>query len=491
MNRSIFIVDKKKHKFSIPYLPTHIIIDILSRLPLKTLLDCQLVCKDWLSLISDLHFAKVHLSRSPVSILIKPTHHHRRKIRLIDVGLQTLPNTHPLDAQLTFNPKTHYPIIGDRIVNSCNGLILSNDISEPVFVSNPIVGEFVTIPRSYGDGRFDGATSALGFCPLTNKYKVIQFFLKSVSFDPITGLKIYGEEAEAEIYTLGQAPWPGIWRKLGRVPYHLSKHSFNSSMNGVLYWLTSTPDSPGFIRCFDFGSERFRAVPEPPEFDLENNAGLHHLSLGVLRDRLSICDYSSPRHVDIWIMKDINTKESWCKEFVIKNVIVNRQPLNYCEPIMILKSGEILMLVNRNALVQYYPKLGIFKILHIYGIGIKSEVYATAHIPSFVSPAEVAKGQRFTAYWKPRRSEILNKMFELMKSQSSGQTVNKPLQFCRRPMDVSVEDCLLKLKMLPGITPGDPLHMFGTMILDRPDARKEFMGLPSDEIRVAWLEKMR
>ncbi|KAH7844011.1 hypothetical protein Vadar_023336 [Vaccinium darrowii] len=260
-------------------------------------------------------------------------------------------------------------------------------------------------------------------------------------------------------------------------------------MNGVLYWLTFTPESPGFIRCFDFGSEQFRAVPEPPEFDLENNAGLNHMSLGVLRDRLSICDFSSPCHVDIWIMKDINTKESWCKEFLIKNVIVNRQPLNYCEPIMILKSGEILMLVNRNALVQYNPKSGIFKNLHIYGI--KSEFYATAHIPSFVSPADVAEGQRFTAYWKPRRTEILNKMFELMKTQSSEQTIHKPLQLRQHPMDVSVEDCLLKLKMLPGITPGDPLHMFGTMILDRPDARKEFMGLPSDELRVAWLEKMR
>lgn len=58
-------------------------------------------------------------------------------------------------------------------------------------------------------------------------------------------------------------------------------------------------------------------------------------------------------------MGDYDIKESWSREFVIENAIDKRGQLDYCEPIMILKGGEIMMLVN-NALVQYNPMVGSF-----------------------------------------------------------------------------------------------------------------------------------
>ncbi|KAG5254949.1 F-box associated domain, type [Salix suchowensis] len=48
-----------------------LMIDILSRLPVKTILSFMCVCKTWLRLISDKDFATHHLSRSPPGILIK------------------------------------------------------------------------------------------------------------------------------------------------------------------------------------------------------------------------------------------------------------------------------------------------------------------------------------------------------------------------------------------------------------------------------------
>lgn len=41
-----------------------IVVNILSRLPVKTLLRCKLVSKSWLSIISSRDFIKTHLSRS-------------------------------------------------------------------------------------------------------------------------------------------------------------------------------------------------------------------------------------------------------------------------------------------------------------------------------------------------------------------------------------------------------------------------------------------
>ncbi|CAL5393947.1 unnamed protein product [Camellia sinensis] len=115
--------------------------------------------------------------------------------------------------------------------------------------------------------------------------------------------------------------------------------------------------------------------------------------VGVLRDSLSISDFSNPFHWDIWIAKDYGIKESWSKEFVIGNVIGMRGYGDYYETIMILKNSEILMHFNKGVLVLYSPKEGRVEKLNIDGININPAFCGTAHIPSFVSLKDVAKGE--------------------------------------------------------------------------------------------------
>ncbi|CAL5391081.1 unnamed protein product [Camellia sinensis] len=115
--------------------------------------------------------------------------------------------------------------------------------------------------------------------------------------------------------------------------------------------------------------------------------------VGVLRDSLSISDFSNPFHWDIWITKDYGIKESWSKEFVIGNVIGMRGYGDYYETIMILKNSEILMHFNKGVLVLYSPKEGRVEKLNIDGININPAFCGTAHIPSFVSLKDVAKGE--------------------------------------------------------------------------------------------------
>ncbi|THF98722.1 F-box protein At3g07870-like [Camellia sinensis] len=404
------IIPNKKNKHSIPKeLPTQIILEILSRLPIKILFLCQLVSKHWLSLIPDPHFAKLHLSRSQVNLLIKPKY-RSSLLRLVD--LQILHKIHPREAQLKFIPKINFPPLGIKVVNSCNGLLCLCNVPE-IFICNPILCEYTCLPFPIYDGEYDRYITAFGFSPKTNQYKVIRFFIQRFveffdptiknfvasffnplteelddSFDPITELRTSREEAKAIIYTIGE----GSWRNMGSVPYFLTNHSFNSFVNGALHWLNFARDSPDFICCFDFGSEQFRVVPEPPEFGLRRKEFPDHIRVGVLRDSLSICDFSNPFCIDIWLMKDYGIKESWSKELVIENGIGKRGNLDRHEPIMILKSGEILMLVNKDSLVMYKPKLGKFKKLNTYGI--KSEFYGIAHTPSLVSLRDVAKGER-------------------------------------------------------------------------------------------------
>ncbi|MCI34852.1 F-box/kelch-repeat protein, partial [Trifolium medium] len=48
----------------LPTLPFELIVEILSKLPVKSLMQFQCVCKSWKSLISDPNFAKKHLRMS-------------------------------------------------------------------------------------------------------------------------------------------------------------------------------------------------------------------------------------------------------------------------------------------------------------------------------------------------------------------------------------------------------------------------------------------
>ncbi|KAF7831445.1 putative F-box domain-containing protein [Senna tora] len=47
-------------------LPSPITTNILLRLPIKSVLICKCVCKDWHTIISDPHFAKLHFKDAPV-----------------------------------------------------------------------------------------------------------------------------------------------------------------------------------------------------------------------------------------------------------------------------------------------------------------------------------------------------------------------------------------------------------------------------------------
>ncbi|KAL7218806.1 hypothetical protein ACSBR2_011970 [Camellia fascicularis] len=188
--------------------------------------------------------------------------------------------------------------------------------------------------------------TAFGFSLKTNQYKVIRFFLQEVVYiDHNTQMGSYREEAEAKIYTIGGE---GLWRNMGKVPYHLTNHSFNSFVMELFIGLISTMIVPASL-LFRFGTEEFRSGNE----------------------------------------------ESWSKEFVIGNVVSNKKGgFDYYEPIMIPKTGEILMLYNKDGLVLYDPKLGGFKKLSIYWI--KSEFYGAAHNPSLVSLCDVAEGEYFS-----------------------------------------------------------------------------------------------
>ncbi|XVF28464.1 hypothetical protein REPUB_Repub15cG0031500 [Reevesia pubescens] len=136
----------KEAKGLLTYLPTVIVMDILSRLPLKSLLNCRYVCKTWLQqIISDPHFSKLHQSRSAINIL---NHNgsprcESRNILLYQIDKAPQGDRIQID-EMKFTPRFNLPNSSFELVNSCNGLLcLCRFLHKSLHVCNPCL-EFET-----------------------------------------------------------------------------------------------------------------------------------------------------------------------------------------------------------------------------------------------------------------------------------------------------------------------------------------------------------
>ncbi|KAM1168427.1 hypothetical protein FF1_030312 [Malus domestica] len=199
-----------------------LVVDILSRiLCVRTVLNCKCVCKEWLSIISDPRFARLHLRRSPIGILMDVLHSYSTVIELdfaqivegaagSDFGVEKKP----------FTAKNNLPNFQFVLINSCNGLLCF-----------------------YGP-ETDGLIG-------TNEYKVLQTTSSNNEFNG---------EREAEIYTLGT----GVWTSIGTVPQTILTRStnkaiqlpFDSYLHGAQHW--APYDLSEFsIHSFNFEREQF------------------------------------------------------------------------------------------------------------------------------------------------------------------------------------------------------------------------------------------
>ncbi|GJV38526.1 F-box associated domain containing protein [Tanacetum coccineum] len=55
---------------TIEALPGNIMADVITRLPVKTIIYCKCVCKNWRELVYDSYFVNLHISISPAGVMI-------------------------------------------------------------------------------------------------------------------------------------------------------------------------------------------------------------------------------------------------------------------------------------------------------------------------------------------------------------------------------------------------------------------------------------
>ncbi|KAI8557006.1 hypothetical protein RHMOL_Rhmol05G0300300 [Rhododendron molle] len=262
-------------------LPFEITIEILSRLPVKSLLRFKSVCKTWYDLIQTPHFISKNLL----------THSTRNHTPLLETSF-ILVNEND-EMSLIYNDgcnkgpiKLDFPFLDISYNRSTWGYgwdscLLIGGISNvlvcislsivgcPLFLCNPSTRQFREIPNfhwNYENGH--RVSFGFGFHPSTNDYKLIQIVLYS---SPIRKYNI-----RADLYVMSTDIWTEIdFNKLSLFLGEMNEWgeydslviiagSSATALNGVFYWPACVvPTDQVVVMSFDMGNEVFRRIRTP------------------------------------------------------------------------------------------------------------------------------------------------------------------------------------------------------------------------------------
>ncbi|KAH7844818.1 hypothetical protein Vadar_031977 [Vaccinium darrowii] len=338
MGRSKRKANQKTTAATVSDLPNHIMCDILSRLPLDSIFTCKRVCKIWHNLILEPCFAKLHLSRSPLSLVFFRHSNTNNSPSYFEIlQLNDPPDLDQHNATMKFRTEIYFPHRYVQIVASCNGSILLSNWASPysndlvIIVCNPLRGHHLIVPVPPKLALRTHHFAGLGFVhsSSTNTYKVLIF---TRTHNPA---RLY-----CDTFTIGI---DDEWRSIGDTgkPPAVFPSQF-VFLNGALHWIGF--ENSRVICYFDIEKEQFGSFPLPSLFEEGR------IWLGVVDNWLYI-HHGHPYHLwKFWVMKDYGDFGSWTLECVIEGSITHGRPVKLLK---MLKDGTLLMILKRFSSVSY------------------------------------------------------------------------------------------------------------------------------------------
>lgn len=285
----------------VPHLPEEMIFEILSFLPVLSILPCKLVCKLWESIISSTKFVEAHLTNLyqkqqflPSSVLVDVHGNKDREIYWVDSN----EDIRKFKLPQKFNGTT-------RFVDSCNGLVIfANSCADVIYLWNPMIKRSKILPtpkiKAYWIGNI-----GFGFDSISNDYKVLRIALTKGSSNLLS-------VSEVEVYSANADSWKEI-----RVPKIFENIYFYPencvhAQPGVLYLEGSDSE----LLSFDLHTERFRIHPyfSPERYGIVSNVFDFEGSIGMVFK--SFVDGSAV--FSLWTVDSVCGKVFWNKKFELE-----------------------------------------------------------------------------------------------------------------------------------------------------------------------------
>ncbi|KAF8011799.1 hypothetical protein BT93_I0059 [Corymbia citriodora subsp. variegata] len=355
-----------------PKLPHDVAVEILKRLPARSLLQFRCVCRSWRSTIDDPCFVALHSSPSAVD----PSN---RYLVCLDFGdhLNPVQNTCSLFSNgsltLPFQSQIEIPFVTPHpnryvVVGSCDGLICvsensSNGYGQMMYVWNLFTRKHRAVRLLSPEQQnlsMEGARVVQGFYfdAKSNDYNVVSIFL----FPDLHPFCLRNRKPRMEIYSLGTDSWRTLECEVPAI--RLSKRAV--FLNGNLHRYANNQKRLGFgsIASFDVAGEVFDEMVLPEEMldDLDIDSIHLEFSVAVLNELLTVfisvgkeAGHSDLNSVcSIWVTRDYDVPESWTKLYTFE---VSGQALAFDG---FAWNGELLIEINFEKRVSWNPITGQF-----------------------------------------------------------------------------------------------------------------------------------
>ncbi|XP_071903724.1 F-box/kelch-repeat protein At3g06240-like [Coffea arabica] len=383
-------------------LPQELIIDILLRLPTKSIGKLRLVSKPWHSLLYDPLFIKAHLAfhldDQEKLIIVSSSSTPAFQYFTINFSTTTFPSPNNyVRISQKLNRLLENTLSSARIVGSCNGLVLvANDglrrrefsskhllALDTMYLVNPTTKERLRLPKGPFNLVVGNAGVAFGYDSFNDDYKIIW---------PYGGTTIRRSENFVIVFSLRN----GTCRRLYNCSYAPTTHS-GVFLNGSVHWLAqSRVDESQVIAALDLSTEEFKQVPWPSAGCSTRNWGSLASSkqLVVLGGCLAMVVEQSSQQMDIWMMKDYGVGESWTKFGVIIPKVVE----HYYKPICLLGEDDVVLDKNGQNLVVHNLRDGTTREILVAGINRDTSRDVGCFLESLVSPTFYSQKWRATSF---------------------------------------------------------------------------------------------
>ncbi|RAL42898.1 unnamed protein product [Cuscuta campestris] len=355
------------------HLPEEILIEILTRLPVRSLVRFTAVSKSWFFLITSPALVSAHLRHSrcndnSVGNLLLLRHLENSSIKekyeiLEETDHQTL---NPISSP---ELPPAFACEDIRVVGCYSGVVcLSNawccDLC-CTYLWNPCIQKLKplsppTIIRPAGS-----LNSLLGFGvnpECDGDLKVVRAVYQRKG----EYLQMPDGPPDVEIYLLST----GKWRTISAVGVNLYMINFvlwwsQTFVHGAVHWIgqkwVDNVRSKCCITVFSMADEVFSEIMLPNELAKWIALYLHIM---MFEESIAVAKYATRNHCifcDLWVMKEYGVVESWCRIYRIEldgwmDRIVGFR-----------KNGDILICSDNRELVSYCPTTKFFHKLGIYG----------------------------------------------------------------------------------------------------------------------------
>ncbi|KAI5401812.1 hypothetical protein KIW84_066325 [Lathyrus oleraceus] len=362
-----------------PHLPFDLLAEILSRLPVKHLLQLRRVSNSWNYLIShDSKFAAKHLRWS--------TSNHNRHHLILNSTLSSrelLLSHSPISSlfrstsTITLTQLNHrHSLIGifnngnnARRVTTCDGILCFGIDESLALLYNPSIRKFKLLPplKINSHQRYFENLYTLVYDRFTSSYKIIS-------------VACCNSKNEINIHTFGT----DYWRRIPDFPCHYLIPKPGIFLGDTVNWLACDTFSfaERVIVSLDLENELYQKL-SLPFYDTPFEVSI---TLGVLRGCLSFLSYGD-KFSNVWIMKEYGNEKSWTKLFSVPRM-EEWGVYVYTKALYISEDDQVLMeylKMGKFSLVVYDSINNTFKIPKFQN-NIHSEMTSEVYVESLISP---------------------------------------------------------------------------------------------------------